>query len=336
MRMRPLGRTGLLVSELCLGAGWTGARTVDSRTADTVVGTAIEAGVNFFDTADVYGAGKAEETLGRVLGPRRKDVLIATKVRGRTGPGPNDVGLSRHHIIEGCDASLKRLGTDYIDLYQAHHFDPMTPLEETLRTFDDLVRQGKVRYLGCSNFAAWQLMKALAVSDTHDWVKFVALQAHYSLATRHLEYELLPLCLDQGLGILVWSPLAAGFLSGKHPRGQPRPKGSMMEQAQEFLPIDDERWYTLVDELRKVATAHEATAAQAALNYLLRKPGVTSVIMGAKTPEQLADDLSCENWEMTTDEFAHLERISKPPKIYPYYVLAERLREREVGPERRY
>lgn len=216
MNMRFLGKTGLKVSELCFGAmtfggrgGWKTVGEVDQKGADTLVDMSLDSGINFFDTADVYSEGVAEEMLGKALGTRRKDVIVATKVRSRVGPGSNDTGLSRHHIVEGCNASLKRLGTDHIDLYQVHNWDPCTPLEETMRALDDLVRQGKVRYIGCSNFAGWQLMKALAISDKYGWERFVTLQSYYSLVARDLELESVPLCLDQGLGILPWSPSLA-------------------------------------------------------------------------------------------------------------------------------
>ena len=244
MRMRFLGKTGVKVSELCFGTMTFGGRSffkyvgqLGQKEANTLVDMSLEAGINFFDTADVYSEGLSEELLGKALGKRRQSIILATKVRGKMGPGPNDIGLSRRHIIEGCNASLKRLGTDYIDLYQVHNFDPDTPQEETMRALDDLVRQGKVRYIGCSNYSGWQLMKALAISDKRGWERFVTLQALYSLLARELENEMVPLCLDQGLGILVWSPLLGGFLSGKYRRGKPQPKGTRLSAPQpRFLP----------------------------------------------------------------------------------------------------
>ncbi|HVP35907.1 MAG TPA: aldo/keto reductase [Terriglobales bacterium] len=332
--MRFLGKSGLKVSELCFGTMtfggrgyWTIVGQVDQKLADNLVNTALEEGVNFFDTADVYSLGWAEEILGKALGSRRKDVIIATKVRGRMGPGPNEVGLSRHHILEGCNASLKRLGTDYIDLYQVHSFDFITPLEETLRALDDLVRQGKVRYIGCSNFPAWQLMKALSLCEKHNWEKFVTLQAFYSLISRDLELEHVPLCLDQGLGILPWSPLGAGFLTGKYRRRQPRPQGARRSEPQnQFLQFDEEKGFDIVEELDRIAKNHNATIAQAALNYLLRKPGVSSVIIGAKTIEQLSDNLKTTDWEMTSEEVSRLDALSLPPRVYPHWML-ERTRQ---------
>ncbi len=328
MRMRFLGNTGIQVSELCLGTMTFGGRSffkyvgqLGQKEATTLVDMALYAGVNFFDTADVYSEGLSEELLGKALGKRRKDIILATKVRGKMGPGPNDVGLSRHHIIEACNASLKRLGTDYIDLYQVHNFDPDTPQEETMRALDDLVRQGKVRYIGCSNYSGWQLMKALAISDKRGWERFVTLQALYSLLARDLENEMVPLCLDQGLGILVWSPLLGGFLSGKYRRGKPQPKGTRLSAPQpRFLQVDEEKGFDIVEELDKIAKAHKATVAQAALNYLLAKEGVSSVIIGARTPEQLADNLKTTDWEMSAEEVERLDEISQPVPVYPYWM----------------
>ncbi len=334
MKMRFLGKSGLKVSELCFGTMtfggrgyWTIVGQVDQKQADILVNTALEAGINFFDTADVYSQGWAEEILGKALGNRRKEVILATKVRGRMGPGPNEVGLSRHHILEGCNASLKRLGTDYIDLYQVHSFDFSTPLEETLQALDDLVRQGKVRYIGCSNFPGWQLMKALSISDKHNWERFVTLQAFYSLMARDLELEHVPLCLDQGLGILPWSPLGGGFLTGKYRRGKPRPQDARRSDPQsQFLQFNEEKGYDIIEELDRIAKNHNATVAQSALNYLLRKPGVTSVIIGAKTVEQLADNLKTTDWEMTPEEVSRLDALSQPPRVYPHWML-ERTRQ---------
>jgi aryl-alcohol dehydrogenase-like predicted oxidoreductase len=246
------------------------------------------------------------------------------------GPDPNDAGLSRKHILEGCDASLKRLGTDYIDLYQVHSFDPYTPLEETMRALDDLVRQGKVRYIGCSNFAGWQLMKALSISEKNGWEKFITLQAYYNVIERDLEFELVPLCLDQGLGILPWSPLGGGFLTGKFRKGQPRPKGTRREDRDtQFLRFDEEKGFEILGELEKIATAHSASISQVALNYLLRKPNVSSVIIGARKKEQLEDNLKTVNWELTQEEVLHIDELSVPPRIYPYWMLGFTRKDRE-------
>jgi aryl-alcohol dehydrogenase-like predicted oxidoreductase len=328
MKMRSMGKTGIKVSELCFGTMTFGGRGffkniggLGQTEATALVDMSLYAGINFFDTADVYSEGLAEELLGKALGKRRKDIILATKCRGRMGRGPNDVGLSRHHILEACDASLKRLGTDYIDLYQVHNFDPDTPLEETMRALDDLVRQGKVRYIGCSNFSGWQLMKALAISDKRGWDRFITLQALYSLLARELENELVPLCLDQGLGIMVWSPLSGGFLSGKYRRGKPQPKGTRLSGPQpRFLQVDEEKGFDIVEELDKIGKAHHATVAQAALNYLLAKEGVSSVIIGARTPEQLADNLKTVDWEMSAEEVARLDEMSEPVPVYPYWM----------------
>ncbi|HEY9167622.1 MAG TPA: aldo/keto reductase [Candidatus Kryptonia bacterium] len=329
MKTRFLGNTGVRVSEICFGAMtfggkgyWTNIGQVGQKEADELVSMAIDSGVNFFDTADVYSEGLSEQILGKALGTRRNNIVLATKVRGRTSPGPNDIGLSRKHVIESCNASLKRLGTDYIDLYQVHSFDPRTPLEETLRTLDDLVREGKVRYIGVSNFTGWQLMKALAISEKQNLERFVTLQAHYSLIARDLENELVPLSLDQKLGILPWSPLGGGFLTGKYRRGKARPEGARRSNpTNQFLQFDEEKGYDIVDELEIIAGSHRATITQAALNYLLRKPGVTSVIIGARNKEQLVDNLKTTDWEMTPDEVIRLDEISKPPRVYPYWML---------------
>jgi aryl-alcohol dehydrogenase-like predicted oxidoreductase len=336
MNTRFLGNTGVRVSELCFGAMtfggrgyWKSVGQVEQKEADEMVRLALDAGVNFFDTADVYSEGRSEEILGRALGSRRKDIVLATKVRGRTGPGPNDVGLSRKHIVESCEASLRRLGTDYVDLYQVHSFDPRTPLEETLGTLDDLVRAGKVRYIGASNYTGWQLMKALAISDARHLERFVTLQALYSLIARELEHELVPLSLDQQLGILPWSPLGGGFLTGKYRRGKPRPDGARRsDPTRQFLQFDEERGFDIVDELERIAGNHQATIAQVALNYLLRKPGVTSVIIGAKTRAQLVDNLKAAAWEMTADEVARLDEVSTPPSVYPYWMFERLNRDR--------
>jgi len=336
MNTRFLGATGVRVSELCFGAMtfggrgyWKNVGQVAQKEADELVNVAIDGGINFFDTADVYSEGWSEEILGKALGGKRKDIVLATKVRGRTGPGPNDVGLSRKHILESCDASLRRLGTDYVDLYQVHSFDLRTPLEETLRALDDLVRGGKVRYIGASNFAGWQLMKALSISDARNLERFVTLQALYSLIARDLEIELVPLSLDQKLGILPWSPLGGGFLTGKYRRGEPRPEGARRtDAANQFLQFDEEKGFAIVDELERIALAHEASITQAALNYLLRKPGVTSVIIGARNREQLEDDLKAASWAMTADEVARLDALSAPPRVYPHWALERMAQDR--------
>ncbi len=337
MKMRFLGKTGILVSEFCLGTLTFGGSRItgglSQNDADTLINMALESGINFFDTADVYGYGESEQILGKSLGKRRNQVILATKVRAVVGPGPNDGRLTRLHITEGCNASLKRLGTDYIDLYQVHSFDPNTPLEETLGALDDLVHQGKVRYIGCSNFAGWQLMKALAISDKLGCARFATLQALYSLVSRDLEYELIPLCKNQGLGILVWSPTAGGFLTGKYRRGKPRPKGARLSDPNSvFINFDQEKGYDIVEELDRVGRTHNSSVAQVALNYLLLKPGVTSVIVGARTAKQLLDNIKSTNWHMDPDEFAHLDEISKPRQVYPYWFLSENPHDKPISP----
>ena len=324
--MRFLGNTGLQVSALSFGTLTFGGRgrfgamgNVGVEGARRMVDMCIDAGVNLFDTADVYSEGASEEITGQALGKKRDGVVLATKVRGRMGEGPNDVGLSRHHIIRGCEESLRRLGTDYIDLYQVHGWDGITPLEETLSALNDLVRSGKVRYIGCSNYSAWHLMKALAISERDGFERFASQQVNYSLVARELENELVPLSLDQGVGILVWSPLAGGFLSGKFRRGSGDPDGTRRAVLGSPGNFDEEKGFDIVEALDEVAGAHGASVAQAAINYLLRKPGVTSVIIGARTEEQLADNLATANWEMTPEEVGRLDEVSATPHIYPYW-----------------
>jgi aryl-alcohol dehydrogenase-like predicted oxidoreductase len=329
MQYRQLGKSGLLVSELCFGTMPFGAKGywevvggLDQPMAQRLVDIAIDGGINFFDTADVYSHGQSEEILGKTLKGKREQVVLATKVRGRMGANINDVGLSRRHIIESCERSLKRLGTDYIDLYVVHSFDFMTPLEETLSALNDLVHQGKVRYLGCSNYFAWQLMKALSISERHHWEKFVSLQAYYSLVARDVEYELVPLCEDQGLGLTPWSPLAGGFLSGKYPRENPKAQeGRRSREEQNFLQLDEDRAYAILDEIKRIAEARGVTPAQVSLNYLLRKPAVNSVLIGATKSDQLQDNLNAVSWLLTQEEVARLDAVSEPPRMYPKWML---------------
>jgi aryl-alcohol dehydrogenase-like predicted oxidoreductase len=328
MKMRFLGKTGLQVSELCLGVANFGAVGVYERSgriepeqAERIVGMALDAGINFFNTAERYSWGISEEVLGKALGARRKEAVVITKINPARKPGPNDGGLSRKHIIEGCHASLQRLGTDYIDLYEIHEFDKFTPLEVSLRALDDLVRQGKVRCIGCSNFTGWQLMKSLAISGENGWEKFVTLESKYSLAARWLEYELVPLCLDQGVAILAWSPLHGGYLTGKYRRNRPLPAGTRFDSMQDkSWTVAPEKLFDIVEELEKIAAEHDATIPQAAMNYLLRKPGVSSLIFGVRTAEQLEENLKATEWEMTPEEVDRLDTISEPPREYPYFV----------------
>lgn len=326
MRYRLLGRTGLKVSELSLGTmTFGGGKTIggiDQATATAMVDRALEAGVNLFDTADVYSGTEAERLLGTALGSRRKDVILATKVRLGTGKGPNDAGLSRFHIMAAVEGSLRRLQTDTIDLYQLHIVDALTPLEESLRALEDLVRSGKVRYIGCCNYPAWQIMKALAISDAHGWVRYAAVQAHYSLAERGLEREIVPLLRDQGLGLLVWSPLSGGLLSGKFTRDGNDPKGARRTTF-DFPPVDVDRAYAVLDVLREIAAGHDATVAQVALAWLLHQEIVTSVILGARRVEQLEDNLQSPNVRLSQEELARLDAASALAPEYPGWMLAE-------------
>ncbi|MGA8444304.1 MAG: aldo/keto reductase [Roseiarcus sp.] len=331
MRYRPLGRTGQFVSEICLGAMtfhggagfWRAIGSVDQAGSTALVGRAIEAGVNFIDTANVYSEGESEGQLGqalRDLGVKREDVIIATKVRGRMGPGPNAVGLSRGHIMDQVAASLKRLGLDHIDLYQVHSFDPVTPLEETLRALDDCVSRGFVRTIGCSNFAAWQIMKALGISDKRGYARFETVQAYYSIAGRDLEREIVPLVEDQGLGVMVWSPLAGGFLSGKFTRGK-RGDNDSRRTTFDFPPVDKERAYDVIDAMEKVGNAHGVSVARIALAWLLQRPGVMSVIIGAKTIEQLDDNLAATELTLSPEDLAALDAVSALGPEYPGWML---------------
>jgi aryl-alcohol dehydrogenase-like predicted oxidoreductase len=329
MEYRQLGKSGLLVSELSFGTMsygadgyWEVVGGLDISEAQRLTDTAIDGGINFFDTADVYSHGRSEEILGKTIKGKRDQLVVATKVRGRMSKEINDVGLSRHHILRSCEDSLKRLGTDYIDLYIVHSFDFMTPLEETLSALNALVQQGKVRYLGCSNFFAWQLMKALAISESHHWEKFVSLQAHYSLITRDVEYELAALCEDQGLGLTPWSPLSAGFLTGKYPRGSKALEdGRRDREQQNFLQFDEDRGYAILGEVQGIAKERGVSAAQVSLNYLLRKPIVSSVLVGATKPEQLTDNLKTVEWSLTEDEVDRLNKASAPAPYYPKWML---------------
>ena len=327
MNYRMLGRTGLYVSELCFGAMtfggegfWKVVGSQGQAEADKLVSRSLEAGINFFDTADVYSNGVSEQLLGKALGARRKDIVLATKVRGRTGQGVNDVGLSRGHIMDSVHNSLRRLGTDYIDLYQIHGFDIVTPLDETLRALDDLVHQGKVRYLGCSNLAAWQLMKSLGISEHRGLSRFESLQAYYSIAGRDLERELVPLMKDQQLGLMVWSPLAGGFLSGKFRRDSQGPEGARRASF-DFPPVDKERAYNVIDVMDGVAKAHNASVARVALAWLLHQPHVTTLIIGAKTPEQLEDNLAAPSLKLTPEQLTALNAVSALPPEYPGWMV---------------
>ena len=336
MEYRALGRSGLRVSTLTMGTMTFGGRgdfanvgSTDVDEARRQVDLCLAAGVNLFDTADVYSGGLAEEILGQALKGRRDQVLVATKVRMAMGDGPNDAGLSRHHIVTGCEASLRRLGTDHIDLYQLHEWDGLTPLEETLEALDLLVRSGKVRYVGASNYAGWQLMKALGTADRLGLPRFVSEQIYYSLQARDAEYELIPAAVDQGLGVLIWSPLAGGLMSGKYRRDRQPQSGSRQLTDWNEPPVrDTEALYTTVDVLVSIAEDRGVSAARVALAYLLGRPAVTSLVIGAKTTEQLADNLSAADLALTADERDRLDKVSAPALLYPYWHQAKTARDR--------
>jgi len=342
MQYRQLGRSGLRVSVLTLGTMTFGGRGVFAKTGDTEVAGArrlvdrcLHAGINLFDTADVYSWGVSEQILGEVLRGRRDQVLITTKARMKMGDGPNDAGLSRQHLIAACEASLKRLGTDWIDLYQVHEWDGQTPLDETLRALDDLVRSGKVRYVGCSNYAGWQLMKALGISELQGLERFASQQIHYTLEAREAEYELVPIAIDQGVGILVWSPLAGGLLTGKYRRGQPHPPGSRHLTDWGEPPVRDEgRLYDIVDALVAIASERGVPPTQVALAWLLGRPGVCSLVVGARTEQQLIDNLGAVELELSGAERERLDHVSAPPLIYPYWHQAKTASDRLSAADR--
>lgn len=335
MKYRLLGRTGLKVSELCLGTmtfgeNFYGIAVVDQPAANAMMARVLEAGINFFDTADVYSYGQSEIVLGQALKDcdvARDKVIVATKVRSAmteastAGTGDvNNVGLSRQHIFSSVEDSLRRLQTDYIDLYQVHGWDILTPIEETLRALDDLVRQGKVRYVGCSNWSARHLMKALYLSQAHDWASFVSLQAYYSLVGRDLEHELLPLSREEGIGVMPWSPLSGGFLSGKYTRDNPNPEGARRSGFQ-FPPIDEAHGFDAVEALARIAKEKGTTIAQVALAWLLAQPGVTSVIIGANKMSQLEDNLKAAELQLTAVEIEALSATTAPALLYPAWMI---------------
>jgi aryl-alcohol dehydrogenase-like predicted oxidoreductase len=331
MKYHTLGPTGLLVSEICLGTMtfataegmWKPIAGVEQNLADQLLKRSFDTGVNFVDTADVYTNGESEKTLAKAIsnvGIARKDIVIATKAFGRTGPGRNDVGASRGHIMDAVEASLKRLQTDYIDLYQIHAADSVTPVEETLRALDTLVSQGKARYIGCSNWYAWQLMKALGISEAKNLAKMDTLQAYYSIAGRDLEREIVPLLNDQGTGLLVWSPLAGGLLSGKYSRENQKPEDSRRSSF-DFPLVDKERTWRILDILRPIAQAHNTGVATIALAWVLAKPFVTSVIIGAKRIDQLDQNLAAIDVPLAIDEIKQLDEVSALPPEYPGWMV---------------
>lgn len=325
MEYKLLGNTGLKVSELCLGTMtfggrgmWTAIGTLPQEEVNELVKTSVDAGINFIDTANVYSEGLSEKMTGqaiRDLGLKRDDLVIATKVRGSMGGGPNNAGLTRKHILQQADESLSRLNLDYIDLYQIHGFDPLTPLDETLEALDSLVKCGKVRYIGCSNLAAWQIMKALGISAQQHLSRFVSLQAYYTIAGRDLERELVPLLLDQKLGLMVWSPLAGGFLSGKYSRQANAEEGRRVSF--DFPPVNKDKAFDIIDVMQEVAAGKGVSVAQIALAWLLHQPVVTTVIIGAKKQEQLLDNLKSVDITLSADELAKLDEVSKLAPEYP-------------------
>ncbi len=330
MRYKTLGGTGLMVSEICLGTMtfggrgfWTAIGTLDQGVADGIVARALDAGVNFIDTADVYSEGLSEEITGRAIrssGRSRAEVVLATKVFGTIGAGPNARGASRAHIMDGIKASLKRLGTDYVDLYQIHGLDQTTPIEETVRALDDLVRQGHVRYVGVSNWPAWTIMKALGVADRHGWTRLATLQAYYTIAGRDLEREIAPLLQAERLGLMVWSPLAGGLLSGKYDRDGHGPEGSRRATF-DFPPVDKARAFACIDVMREIAEARDVSVARVALAWVLHQPFVMSVIVGAKTVAQLDDNLAATTLRLDADELDRLATVSALPPEYPGWMI---------------
>jgi aryl-alcohol dehydrogenase-like predicted oxidoreductase len=338
MKYKQLGNTGTLVSTVCLGTmtfgGGEGSRRnfggVNQALADELVKTSMDAGVNFFDTANVYSGGESEKILGQSfkdLNVPRKDVVIATKAYGRTGPGRNDVGASRLHIMDAVEASLKRLQTDHIDLYQIHASDPITPVEETLSTLDDLVTQGKVRYIGCSNWQAWKIAKALGISELRNLSRFVTLQAYYSIAGRDLEREIVPFLESEKIGLLVWSPLAGGLLSGKFSRENQKPEGARRSEF-DFPLVDKERAWKILEAMTPIAKAHGCSHARISLAWLLSKPVVSSVIIGVKRLDQLKDNLAAVDVKLTEEEIKLLDEVSAIPPEYPGWMLATQMTSR--------
>ncbi|QEN87626.1 aldo/keto reductase [Labrys sp. KNU-23] len=343
MRYKTLGGTGLHVSELCLGTMtfgggnefWNAIGQLDQTIADGIVARALDAGINFIDTADVYSGGLSEEITGRAIvnsGHKRSDVVLATKAFGVVGTGPNDRGASRGHIMDAVKASLKRLGTDYIDLYQIHGLDRITPIEETMRALDDLVRQGHIRYVGVSNWSAWTIMKALGLADRHGWTRPSTLQAYYTIAGRDLEREIVPLLDAEKLGLMVWSPLAGGLLSGKYDRDGKGPEGSRRASF-DFPPVDKERAFASIDVMREIATTHGVSVARIALAFVLHQRFVMSVIIGAKTIEQLDDNLAATGVVLSEEELARLDKVSALPREYPGWMIERQSATRLLTPQ---
>ncbi len=343
MKYNRLGNTGLYVSEICLGTMtfgggsgfWRVVGELDQKNATGIVARAVEAGVNFIDTADVYSEGQSETITGQALkdiGGRRSDVIVATKCYGRTGKGPNDIGASRGHIMDSVARSLERLQTDHIDLYQIHAQDAVTPVEETVRALDDLVRQGMVRYVGCSNWQAWKLMKALGIAQSAGAARFETIQSYYSIAGRDLERDVVPLLEDQKVGLMVWSPLAGGLLSGKFGPGSNGPEGAR-RAVFDFPPVNKDRAWACIAAMREIGDAHGVSVARVALAYVLAKPFVTTVIIGAKTMEQLDDNLAAVTLMLSADDLARLDDVSKLPPEYPGWMVSRQGAERVPQPK---
>ena len=327
MRMRKVGNTDLMVSEICLGTGSFGgvgmyrmSGNIQQEEANEIVGTALDSGINLFDTAEIYSDGVAEEILGKALESRRKEAVILTKVAPKRPDGNGGGGYTYDHIIKVCEGCLTRLRTDYIDIFELHIFDPLVPMEEALRALDDLVRQGKVRAIGCSNFSGWQMMKGLAISDANNYARFSSLEAKYSLIVRDLENELIPCAVDQNVSIFAYSPLNGGFLSGKYDRDKPWPQDARFPSKEAAGPwaVDYDILYNIVDAMKKIAEERDVSVSDVALNYLLQKPAVTSLIIGVRKIEQLQANLTASGWDLTPEEVAILDGVSRPQDLYPY------------------
>jgi aryl-alcohol dehydrogenase-like predicted oxidoreductase len=340
MRYKTLGGTGLLVSEICLGTMtfggkgfWTVIGTLDQATCDAIVARSLDAGINFIDTANVYSEGFSEEVTGKALvnsGRQRSDYILATKFNGAAGKGPNDRGSSRGHIMDQVKQSLKRLGTDYIDLYQVHAQDELTPVEETMRALEDLVRQGHVRYAGVSNWAAWRVAKAVTLAEERNWTRFSTIQSYYSIAGRDLERDIVPMITEEKIGLMVWSPLAGGFLSGKYSRDENGPQGSRRVDF-DFPPINRDRAYNCIDAMRKIGDAKGVSVARIALAWVLQRPFVMSVIIGARNVEQLDDNIAATGVSFTPEELKTLDEVSALPPEYPGWMISRQMAGRVPG-----
>jgi aryl-alcohol dehydrogenase-like predicted oxidoreductase len=330
MEYRQLGASGLKVSVLSFGTATFGGSgeffkawgSTQAEEATRLIDLCLEAGINLFDTADVYSQGLSEEILGKAIAGKRDQLLISTKATFTFGQGPNNQGSSRHHLLKQVEGSLKRLNTDYIDVFHMHGFDGITPVEETLRTLDDLVQSGKIRYLAASNFSGWHLMKSLAISEKYGWNRYVAHQVYYALTNRDYEWELMPLGLDQKVGAIVWSPLAAGLLGGRYKRNQPKPADTRTAQGGSPIPaavVDDNLLYTIVDVLEEIAAETGKTIAQVAINWVLQRPTVSSIIVGARNEKQLKENFEAVGWNLTKDQIQRLDKASEVPPVYPYW-----------------